>query len=391
LLSAISFAHSALAANRTGDYSTNDNITCFDYHNGTIYMALESDRYLPVLSYPNLEASRRVSQDFNINCVNAMSDGRVLYITKRAVYQTLPTVGEIFKFYDIQEIRDYKDGYIVLTGYNKLYGIDRHGNMTLGLPFEYRSQNFTGIGTDGDRVYASDADSRILVLDGSFKTLETINISCSCPIKNIYVYGSGGSLEILVTAEDGVYLIRDGKEYLLFREGMDRCLFANYTDMICSRGARLVFFNIVDVSDKLEEYGNEFSLVEVMLAKSENCTYAQWAIEQLEMSKSARDIDGALAIVRNISFDKFLEDDCLKKAPADAEPQPEPEGGAETAGDGTATGSKNGANGLDTQAQAQIGEFPLLAVIVVAIVIAAAAYLILRLRGRAATRQRYGK
>jgi hypothetical protein len=359
---------------KTGDHNVNDNITCFDYYNGTIYMALESNRYLPMLSYPDLESSQRVSEDFNINCVNAMSDGRVLYITKRAVYQTLPTVGEIFEFNNIQEIRDYKEGYVLLTGYSSIYGIDKQGNMNLGLPFEFRLHNFTGIGTDGTFVYASDNESQILVLDGKFSIRKTINISCSCPIRNLNVYGKGGDAEILLTAADGIHLIRDDAEYLLSENSMDRCILPDYDSVMCSKGTYLSFFNITNVSDKILKYRNVSSSIARILENSTNCSYAIWVQEQLSRSGSINDVDEALRVIYNISIPGLQSEDCVKKAPAAEQNATKNETAVSP---NATTGSKNGTGAAPAASQAQATDLPLLAILIIAVIIAAAAYFLL--------------
>ncbi|MCX6774130.1 MAG: hypothetical protein NTY68_04000 [Candidatus Micrarchaeota archaeon] len=387
-LATVSFAQSELVLNKTGDHNVNDNITCFDYYNGSIYLALESNRYLPILSYPNLESSQRVSEDFNINCVNTMSDGRVLYITKRAVYQTLPTVGEIFEFNNIQEIRDYKGGFLVLTGYNKIYGIDKNGNMTLGLPFEYRIHNFTGIGTDGTYVYVSDNESRIFVLDSKFNIKKTINISCTCPIKNLYVYGKGGDVEILLTTEDGVDLIRDDTEYDAYEGDMDRCILINYGSVMCSKGTYLDFFSIANVSDKVEKYKNLSLSIENILENSTNCSYAVWAAEQLNRSKSINDIDEALKVIYNISLSNLQTEDCVKKAPPVAEQNITKN---ETVERNTTPGTKNGTGAVSTASQAQATALPLLAVLIIAVIIAAAAYFLLNRKKKNGGYSRFNK
>jgi hypothetical protein len=202
-----------------------------------------------------------------------------------------------------------------------------------------------------------------------------MNISCTCPIRNLYVYGKGGDADILLTSEDGIYLIRDDTEYLLSDNIMDRCILVNHSSVMCSKGKYLNFFNITNVSGKIEKYNGISLPIEAVLANSTNCTYAAWVSEQLNRSISTNDIEEALRIVQNISVSELLSEDCVKKA-IEAVPLQNTTDG--TISLNTTTGGKNGTGNIVTQAQGQIAEFPLLAIIIIAILIAAVAYLLLK-------------
>jgi hypothetical protein len=168
---------------------------------------------------------------------------------------------------------------------------------------------------------------------------------------------------------------------------MDRCILSGYDNVMCSKGTYMDFFSIMDVSGKIEKYDNVSFSIEKILANSTNCSYAIWASEQLNRSRSINEIDEALKVIYNISVSDLLAEDCVKKAP----PVIVQNETNETVASNTTTGTKNGTGAVSTQSNIQATEMPLLAILVIAVIIAAAAYFIFSRKKKDSGYSRFNK
>jgi|GEM_PF-5763568 len=301
-------AQSEYVLNEVASYNTEQygNLTCFDWYNGTVYYSVQSatlQPYIYALQFPSMQVSPRSVQSTNVNCVNSMSDGRVMYTTPPAVYQTIPSIDTPFDFYNIKEIKDYQGRYIMLTGYGGIRGTDQYGNMTKGLPFAYSSLTFTGISTDGDRIYASLGNSTILVFNASFSEVDRIDLG-DVAINGVSVYRKGNETIIASPTSAGVYLLMLGKHIKSSETVFNRCIIGNATLVVCSDNSTLRFMEIVNVSEKVREYLNLSATLEAYIANATKDEYTLWAQQQLNLSKSLEDKDivASIAIAKNISI-----------------------------------------------------------------------------------------
>lgn len=298
-------AQSEYVLNEVAAYNTSLNLSCFDWYNGTVYFSAQGSAmpYIYALQFPSMEISQRSVQSTDVNCVNSMSDGRIMYTTSLAVYQTIPNINTPFDFYNIKEIKDYQGQYIMLTGYGSIRGTDQNGNMTKGLPFAYSSLTFTGIGTDGDRIYASLGNSTILIFNASFSEVDRIDLG-DVAINGISVYRNGNGTIIASPTSAGVYLLMLGKKIKSSETVFNRCVIGNSTLMVCSDSSTLHFMEIVNVSEKVKEYLNLSATLEAYIANATKDEYTLWAQQQLNLSKSLEDKDivASLAIAKNISI-----------------------------------------------------------------------------------------
>jgi hypothetical protein len=294
---------SEVAAYNTDQYG---NLTCFDLYNNTVYFSPQNATlhpYIYVLQFPSMQMSQRNVQSTEVNCLDSMSDGRIMYSTPLAVYQTIPSLDTPFDFYNIKEIKDYQGRYIMLTGYGGIRGTDQYGNMTKGLPFAYSSLSFTGIGTDGDRIYAPLGNSTILVFNSSFSEVDRIEL-CDAAINGISVYKEGNDTIIASPTSAGVYLLMLGKKFKSSETVFDRCVIGNSTLIVCSGNSTLHFMEIVNVSEKVKEYLSLSAVLKECIANATKDDYTLWAQQQLDFSASLEDKDimASLAIAKNISI-----------------------------------------------------------------------------------------
>ncbi len=291
--------------NEVAAYNTNLSLSCFDWYNGTVYFSVNTSAmpYLYVLQFPSMQLSQKSVQSTDVNCVNSMSDGRILYSTPLAVYQTIPSLATPFDFFNIKEIKDYQGRYIVLTGYGSIRGTDQYGNMTKGTPFAYSSLSFNGIGTDGDRIYAPLSNKTIIVFNASFAEVNRIDLG-DVAINGISVYGRGNGTIIAAPTDSGVYLLMLDKKIKSSNTVFSRCVIGNATLIVCSNASTLHFMEIVNVSEKVKEYLSLSATLGTYIANATNDEYVVWAQQQLNRSKSLEDTDivTSLAILKNISI-----------------------------------------------------------------------------------------
>jgi hypothetical protein len=305
---ALAHAQAEYAVDEAAQYRTDLNISCFDSYSDTVYFSASGNDvpYIYVLKYPSMQISERVAQSMLVNCVNAMSDGRILYSTPLAVYQTIPSLDTPFEFYNIKEIKDYRGGYIMLTGYGSIRGADPGENMTKGLSFAYAALNFTGIDTDGESIYGSINNGTIVIFNASFKETGRIELG-NLTANGISVYGSGDSMKMVVPTDRGLYLIVSGKQIKASTAQFSRCVIMNDTLVACSDNSTLHFLDIVNVSEKAREYVNLSATLEKYIANATEDEYVIWARAQLGIAESIKDDDivSALDLAKNISISEL--------------------------------------------------------------------------------------
>jgi hypothetical protein len=306
---ALSHAQAEFVLNEVASYDTGLNVSCFDAYNNMVYFSVQGDSAMPYiysLQFPSMQMTERSVQSSYVNCVNTMSDGRVLYTTPPAVYQTIPSIDTPFDFYNIKEIKDYKGKYIMLTGYNGIRGTDENGNVTKGLSFTYASLSFTGLATDGESIYASLGNGTIIVFNDSFGETGRIEITncTNCTLKGISAYGKGSSLVIAATTDKGVRLLMQGKQFISSGSEFNRCIISNSTLVVCSDNSTMHFMEIVNVSEKAREYANLSSVLRKYIANATRDDYVVWAEQQLDLADSMdnTDIMASLSIAKNISI-----------------------------------------------------------------------------------------
>jgi hypothetical protein len=302
---ALAHAQAEYAIDEAAQYETALNVSCFDAYQNTVYFSASGNGmpYIYVLQYPSMQISERATQSEYVNCVNAMSDGRIFYSTPLAVYQTIPSLDTPFEFWNIKEIKDYKGMYIMLTGYNGIRGTDQNGNMTRGLPFAYASLNFTGIDTDGESIYGALNNGTVIIFNETFGETGRIEFG-NLTANGISVYGKGDSMKMAMPTDAGLFLIVSGKQIRVSAAQFNRCVILNETLVACSDNSTFHFLDIVNVSEKAREYVNLSATLEKYIANATEDEYVIWARQQINLSESLKedDIVSSLDIIRNISI-----------------------------------------------------------------------------------------